>query len=381
MSSKSILIHGGGPTSVLNASLGGAVLAARRTAGFPSLLGARFGMAGVLKREFIDLSAQPEELVRAIADTPGSALGSTRFKLTDAHFEQAVEILLSLDVRIALLNGGNGTMRTALRLSRAAQGRIQVIGIPKTIDNDIPGTDHTPGYGSCVRYFAHAVRDAGQDNRGLPSPVMIVETLGRDTGWVTAGTALARVAPDDPPNLIYLPEHRVSLERICTDVERTVKNWGRCVIALCEGQLDPNGQAFGADLLQDRTGSQQSLAANLGHTLAQLIQAQTGMRTRSEKPGLAGRSNGLAVSERDRQDAWACGEAAVQYAAQGQSGVMASLRHDGATEPVSLETVTNGIRPFPVEWIRTEEAYVAPEFLEWLKPLVGGVNPYPRFQY
>jgi 6-phosphofructokinase len=160
-----------------------------------------------------------------------------------------------------------------------------VIGIPKTIDNDLAITDHTPGYPSAARFFIHAARDIGLDNRALPTPVCILETLGRNTGWITAATALARADADDAPHLIYFPERRVSLDRMAADVEGVYRRIGRVVIAVCEGQLDETGQPFGADV--DRPESAvHRLSSNLGHTLANALARKTGLRARAEKPEL-----------------------------------------------------------------------------------------------
>ncbi len=376
MNRRAVLIHGGGPTAVLNASLAGLALELRR-AGHWSLAGARFGFAGLLAEDFLDLDAPAESLLEQIALAPGSALGSSRHPLDEAGYERAVEILLHHGITTAFLNGGNGTMRAARHLAESAGARLQVIGIPKTIDNDIPGTDHTPGYGSVARFFAHAVRDAGEDNRSLPSPVMVVETLGRDTGWVTASTALARRSPEDAPHLIYLPEQKVSLEAICSDVERVFHRFGRCVIAVCEGQRDENGHPFGADVQVDRDGRQR-LAANLGHTLALLIQQQTGLRTRSEKPGLTGRSSAVLASTRDRSDARACGLEAARAAQRGETGIMVRLDHSGQTSTINLREVTPGLREFPQSWLANEGIGVTKAFIEWLKPLAGEVEAWPR---
>lgn len=377
VTAKAVLVHGGGPTAVWNASLAGLVLESRRVAGLPRLYGARWGMAGLLREEWVDLEAQPEELVARVGETPGSAIGSSRHAMQEDDYGRAAEVLRRNEIRVVFLNGGNGTMRTARRLQEAAGERVQVIGIPKTIDNDIPGTDHTPGYGSAARFFAHAARDAGEDNRSLPSPVMVLETLGRDTGWITAATALARTLPDDAPHLTYLPERPIALEAICGHVRAIVAKWGRCVITVCEGQKDELGNPFGADVQRDRDGRQR-LAANLGHTLAGLIQERTGLRTRSEKPGLTGRSSGVLASERDRADAFACGAAAARAAREGARGCMVRLDHSGETGLVSLEQVTPGLREFPQEWINAEGNGVTKEYLEWVRPLAGEVASFPR---
>jgi 6-phosphofructokinase 1 len=271
-------------------------------------------------------------------------------------------------------------MRCALQLARGAGGRLQVIGIPKTIDNDIRGTDHTPGYGSVARFFAHAARDLGADNEALPSPVTVLETLGRDTGWVTAATVLARSRPDDAPHLIYLPERAVPLERIFSDVEDTVRRLGRCVIAVCEGQRDERGGVFGADVQVDRDGIPR-LASNLGHTLALLIQQKTGLRTRSEKPGLVGRCFALTTSERDRADAELCGRAAAAAALEGQSEVMVALTScAGETTLAGLEEAGGGLRNFPQEWMSGDQGEPNEVYRAWAKELAGTVPERARLE-
>ena len=354
---KALLIHGGGPTAVLNSSLAGLVLEWRRLTRAP-LLGARFGIQGLLKGEFWDLSSQPDTVLESVGAAAGSAIGSSRLPFDDAPAQAA---LAGFDV--VFLTGGNGTMRAARRFNQW----IPAIGIPKTIDNDLVGTDFTPGYPSCARFFAHAARDVGEDNTSLPSPVTVLETLGRDTGWVVGATALARHRDQDPPHLIYFPERPVSLDQVCTDTENVVRRWGRCVIAVCEGQRDDTGQVFGASLQVDRDGSQ-SLASNLGHSLANLIQSRTGIRSRSEKPGLLGRSNPNFVAVPDREAARRCGQLAARIALEGPRGVMVTVQ--GTTVP--LDSVVGQVRTVPEEWIDH------PDFLDYLRPLVGLVNPVPR---
>jgi 6-phosphofructokinase len=260
--------------------------------------------------------------------------------------------------------GGNGSMDTALRMAHCARGAhydLQVIGIPKTIDNDLCVTDRTPGYASTARFFACAARDVGEDNRSLPAPVCVLETLGRNAGWIVAATSLARHAEDDAPHLIYFPERRLSLDRIAADVERVYRRLGRVVVAVCEGQLDDGGRPFGADV--DRADSDvQRLASNLGHTLARLLSEKLGIRARAEKPGLLGRCCGEFVAPRDRQEAFACGRAAAVAAGAGESGVMVALRRDSSTFLTPLETVASVERRLPADWIHPDGNDVLPAF-------------------
>jgi len=384
---KALIAHGGGPTSVINASLAGLVEECQR-GGFKALFGARSGLNGLLNEDWVDLLSQDSARMRDIGESPGSALGSSRRKLSGDDLEKMLAIFRRREIRCFFYTGGNGSMGTALEISNAARAagtELQVIGIPKTIDNDLCITDHTPGYASTAHFFAVAARDIGEDNRSLPAPVEIVEVLGRNAGWVVAATYFARVHEDDAPHLIYFPERPVSLDRIATDVERVYRKLGRAVIAVCEGQLDENGRPFGADV--DRAASTtHRLASNLGHTLARLLTEKTGLRVRAEKPGLFGRSCGELVSRVDRDEAWACGRAAAEAARQSQSGVMVAIRRDSdqpyssSTFLVPLDQVAGVERLLPSDWISTDANDVADGFIRYAAPLLPRVKSYPRLE-
>src|SRR5579885_1449764 len=204
---SAVIVHSGGPTAVLNASLAGIVEEARKHPAITAIYGARHGNSGLRTGNFVDLTGQD---LSALAFSPGSALGSSREPIAPEDYPRLFETLRQLDARYLFYTGGNGSMGTALSLDGFARQNgyaLRTMGIPKTIDNDLAGTDHTPGYASCARFFAHAVRDVGEDNRALPAPVEVIEVLGRNVGWIAAATALARNAPEDPPHLIYFPEH------------------------------------------------------------------------------------------------------------------------------------------------------------------------------
>jgi 6-phosphofructokinase 1 len=202
-------------------------------------------------------------------------------------------------VRWLFYTGGNGSMETARQITEAARASdraLDVIGVPKTIDNDLAGTDHTPGYGSAARFFACAARDLGADNRALRGLVQILEVLGRHTGWLTAATTLARRDADDAPHLVYLPERPLPLARLLDDVQRVFDRLGRCTVTVCEGQLDEHGEPFGADV---RMSSRGPLATNLAHRLALLVTQRLGIKARGEKPGLLGRVSRVLRSDVD----------------------------------------------------------------------------------
>jgi 6-phosphofructokinase len=379
-----LVAHSGGPTPVINASLLGTVEAAHHHPAISGLYGARFGITGILREDFIDLFAQPRDLLERISRSPASALGSSRREVSAEDLIGVLEVCRSHNIRYLFYTGGNGSMGTACQIQELAESRslpLQVIGIPKTIDNDLLLTDHTPGYASTARFFAHAVRDIAADNRSLPNQVEVIEVLGRNVGWLAAATALAKADPEDAPHLIYLPENRLSLEKLLDDVAGVYNRLNRCVVVVCEGQMDAKGEPFGADV---RSGSRGSLAQNLGHRLALLISSHLKLRARSEKPGLLGRANSSHVSQTDWEEARLCGQKAVASAMAGHTGVMITLnRESGAGYAVNageapLQAVAYRQRLFPAEWIDASGTGVLPAFLAYAASLIGPVEPHPR---
>jgi ATP-dependent phosphofructokinase / diphosphate-dependent phosphofructokinase len=373
---KALLIHSGGPTPVINASLAGVVEEARRHREITGLLGARFGLDG---EEFIDLYAQPRETLEAVAASPSSALGTSRREFDDAAVESLLRQCRAKDIGYLFYTGGNGSMAAAARIAEAAGNALRVMGIPKTIDNDLFETDHTPGFPTTARFFACAVRDIGEDNRALPGQVQFVEVLGRNAGWLVAATCLARGEEDDAPHLIYFPESPLPLDQLLNDVDRVYQRLGRCVVAICEGQLDDGGDAYGAD---QRGGPRSKLAMNLAHRLATLTTERLKLKARGEKPGLLGRAWWSTEPQLDRAEARLCGAAAVRAAVEGRTGAMITLiRNPGAHYSITtglapLAAVARGERLLPAEWRAAHD--VAPAFREYIMPLVGTIAHHPR---
>ena len=370
--SAGIVLHSGGPTPVVNASLLGVVEEARRHPRITQLLGARFGIDGILNQDFVDLLA-----VDAIPHTPSSALGTSRRYVDDETLAAILKVLRARGVEYLFFTGGNGSMGAAARI--AESGGVRVIGIPKTNDNDLTHTDHTPGYATAARFFACAARDIGADNRALPGQVEFIEVLGRNTGWLVAAAALARHDPGDAPHLIYLPETRLPLAQLLDDVDRVYRRLGHCVVTVCEGQLDESGQPFGADA---RPSSGRLLAMNLAHRLAMLVSEKLNLRARSEKPGLLERSGAAYFSHLDWDEARLVGEAAVRAAFDGASGVMITLEREPGSVyavrcgTVPLATVASAERPFPAEWRNTAGNDVTSDFVDYAEPLLGLIERY-----
>ncbi len=380
-----LVAHSGGPTPVINASLLGVFEEARKHANITSLYGARFGVDGILAENFIDLYAQPPDLIAAVGRTPSSALGTSRRENTPQDLDRIIDIFRKHNVRFFLYNGGNGSMGTAHQIAQAAAStgyELSVVGIPKTIDNDLTHTDHTPGYGSVARYFATAARDIDAENRALPKQVEIVEVLGRNTGWLVAATALGRVHRDDGPHLMYFPERRLPINEFLSDVESVYKRLNRCVVAVCEGQLDEKGTPFGADV---RHGSRGSLAMNLGHRLAMLVSTDLRIRARCEKPGLIARSSSLTISSVDWDEAHLCGTQAVKAALEGGKTHMVALERDFSesylVRPrlVALADVAFVEREVPSQWrdLPATEG-ISKDFFDYAQPFVGEIPALPR---
>jgi ATP-dependent phosphofructokinase / diphosphate-dependent phosphofructokinase len=380
---KGLVIHGGGPSPVINASLAGVVDEARRHREVSAMYGAAFGLEGVLKEDFIDLYAQRPETIESIATMPSSALGTSRKDASDAEIDRVLRVCRAHDIAWLFITGGNGSMAMAERIGAAAGQSLQVIGIPKTIDNDLMETDHSPGYATAARFFACAVRDIGADNRALPGQVEFVEVLGRNAGWIVAATSLARHEPDDAPHLICFPELRLPLEKLFDDIDRVYHRLGRCVVAVCEGQLDEAGQPFGAD---ERPGSRGKLAMNLAHRLAMLTTQRLKLKSRSEKPGLLGRSWWSEEPRLDRIEARLCGAAAVRAASERRTQVTVTLvREPGPEYHVSaglapLGNVASRERLFPPDWRNAAGTDVTRVFHEYAAPLAGSIPHYVHFE-
>ena len=379
---NALVLHAGGPTAVLNASLAG-VADGCRECGAGRLYGAVHGIAGLAAGSLADLSRYSQPQWDEIARSPGSLLGTSRRNLTQADFAAVFDVLQRHNVRYVFPTGGNGTMGLALQLAEAARQasrELFVVAIPKTIDNDIESTDHTPGYASAARFFAYTLRDIGADNRALPS-VTVVEILGRNAGWIAAATILARCRPDDAPHLIYVPERRLAFDRLAAGVERVYRTYGRVVIAICEGQLDERGEPFGADTRQ--TGTTPPLAMNLAHVLAQRLSRAMGVKARSEKPGLAGRCCSALASEVDRVEARMCGRDAVRAAVEGVNGRMVTIERAAGDQYVSrtglaeLANIAGRERLLPEPWRPAAPEDDLAEFRRWVGPLVGPVPALP----
>jgi 6-phosphofructokinase 1 len=383
-----VVAHGGGPTQVINASLAGVIEECRRHEEITALWGARHGILGVFEERFFDLYRQERAVIAAIGRAPGSAVGSCRYKVTPEDHERILRVFRAHHVRYFFYTGGNDSMDTAMKVARLAAEsgyELRVIGVPKTVDNDLAETDHCPGYGSAARFFACAVRDIGADLRALPRRVTFIEAMGRNAGWLVASAALARHRPDDPPQLIYCPERPLTADQLLADVEAVYRRDGYAVIAVSEAQKDGQGEPFGAEqAIPDSFGWK--VIGNLSHNLAALVNRHLKLRARSEKPGLLGRASAEFISETDRQESYLCGQAAVRASLEGLTGKMVTLvREPGpeyrcVTGLAELEQVANAERLMPLEWVNAAGNDVLPAYVAYAAPLAGAIQPLPRLE-
>ena len=388
MSSGKILVaQGGGPTAVINQSMVGVVLEARRFANVTRVYGAMHGVRGIVNEDFIDLTQETTHNLELVGNTPSSALGSTRDKPDIAYCQKIFEVLRAHDIEYFFYIGGNDSSDTVRIVSEEAQKAgypLRSIHIPKTIDNDLVGNDHTPGFPSAARFVAQAFAGANLDNRSLPG-VYVGVVMGRHAGFLTAAAALGKKFPDDGPHLIYLPERTFVLENFLADVKRTYEQYGRCVIAVSEGIHDASGEAIASllssEVERDAHGNVQlSGTGALADLLCDEIKAKLGIkRVRGDTFGYLQRSFIGCVSDVDQREAREVGEKAVQFAMWGERDGSVSIKRNGDYavdyQLMPLEDVAGKTRVMEDVFISENGTDVTDAFRAYLRPLLGSGMP------
>jgi ATP-dependent phosphofructokinase / diphosphate-dependent phosphofructokinase len=382
-----LILQCGGPTAVINASLSGAIDESRNARSVKRLWGARRGFHGLMTGDWVDLTDYRDRGGRRLELESGAALGSGRTPLRNEDLPVVWEHLDRRDIRAVLIIGGNGSMAAAESLSRgaiAAGHALQVIGIPKTIDNDIAGTDASPGYGSAARFIAQSVHDAGLDLSAMRDfdEVVLFEVMGRYSGWLAAASSLARWSESAVPHVILLPEIFLDEDAFITAVEEWYRRRGFCMVVVAEGARDRDG-AFLAERYRkaERDGSGQKLLGFAGGPapyLAQFVRERLGLRCRQVRPETIQRSSAALASEVDRILARRVGEDAVRAALEGRSGIMIALERTGncwRSVPVSLDQVAGRERALPPDFIDAMTFNVTPRFTAYARPLIGDWSP------
>jgi 6-phosphofructokinase len=388
MSSAKILVaQGGGPTAVINQSLAGVVLEARRFGPVERIYGARFGVRGIVNEDFVDLTQETSHNLEQVAATPGSALGSTRDKPDLKYCHEIFEVLRAHAIGHFFYIGGNDSSDTVRIVSEEAAKAgypLRCIHIPKTIDNDLVANDHTPGFPSAARFVAQAFAGVNLDNAALPG-VYVAVVMGRHAGFLTAASALGKKFPDDGPHLIYLPERTFSIEHFLADVKAANERYGRCVVAVSEGIHDASGQPILAQLAKqverDAHGNVQlSGSGALADLLCEEIKARLGLkRVRGDTFGYQQRSFIGCVSDVDAREARDVGEKAVQYAMWGKRDGSVTIKRTGFYsadyELVPLADVAGKTRVMEDNFIADSGTDVTDAFRMYLRPLLGSDMP------
>jgi len=374
----------GGPTSVINASASGVFQTALKQDCITKVYGAAHGIKGILNENFYDMSKEDPYELELLKTTPSSALGSVRYKLAnadvdDSDYKRLLEVFEKYNIRYFFYNGGNDSMDTCNKISKYMQKvgyECRVMGVPKTIDNDLFGTDHCPGYGSAAKYIATSTMEVYHDARVYDTGMItVLEVMGRNAGWLTASTALASVKGQGP-DLIYLPELDFSLEQFLSDVERVYKKNGKVIVAVSEGAKYANGQYVADSGVRDSFGHAQ--LGGVATTLANIAKEKLGSKVRGIEFSLLQRCAAHCGSLNDVNESFLAGQTAVLKAVEGLTDYCIGFERAPGTEYkcttklIKLDDVANTERKIPREWINKEGNFVTKEFIEYALPLIQG---------
>jgi len=388
MFQKILVAQGGGPTAVINQSLAGIALEARKHSGINTVYGAFHGVRGIINQDLVDLSKETRENLEAVAETPAAALGSTRDKPDRKYCEEIFRVVRAHGIGAFFYIGGNDSADTVRIVSEAARADnypLRCIHVPKTIDNDLMVNDHTPGFPSAARFVAQAFMGANLDNAALPG-VYLGVVMGRHAGFLTAAAALARTDSGDGPHLIYLPERPFSLDSFYQDVKRTMEKHGRCVIAISEGIADAKGTPIATTLAtkveKDAHGNVELGGGALADYLSKAIKDTLGLkRVRGDTFGYLQRSFAGCVSDVDQREAREAGEKGVQFAlAEGRDGSVTIHRqstggYSAGYKFTALEELAGKTKHMSDAFIAPNGSDVTPAFCDYLAPLLGSGLP------
>ncbi len=382
---NAIIGQSGGPTSVINSSLAGVIEGAKASSVIENVYGMNYGIEGFMQEKIIDLGNQSNDVLKGLRSTPGSALGSTRHKVKDEDFPQIMSVLEKYNIRYFFLIGGNDTMDTINRVEsycRSNGYEMTGIGIPKTVDNDLFGTDHTPGFASAAKSNILNVLQAGVLARDMKKvdQFTVYQTIGRDAGWLGAATALAKRKADDAPHLIYCPEFTFNKDKFLGDVEKVYKDHGWVSIVCGEGLKYEDGTAVSASQTTDKFNNVEFGAmggASVGLNLHQMVAKEFGFRGEFQITESLIMSDMVRSTKLDSEEAFQCGLEAVKLAESGESGYMVSMIRK-SNDPYTIEfgkALLNDVavkaKPMPMDYFNDEGNHVSSLFLDYIRPLIG----------
>ncbi len=390
MKGNAIVAQSGGPTAVINASAAGVIHAALEAPEIGKVFAAHNGILGVLNDEIYNLGKESPETLEELRWSPSSALGSCRHKVkSDEDRQKIINIFKKHDIRYFFYIGGNDSMDTADKVSKLAKRtgyEMWAVGVPKTIDNDLAETDHCPGYGSVIKYLATMTMEAGRDTEAMytADTVNIIEAMGRNAGWIAAGTALARRKEEDAPHIILLPEVPFNRAAFAAKVQHYLETIHRCVIVVSEGTKYPNGSFLNetkGDFAKDAFGHVQLGGA--AQALQTIVQEDCRVKARIAMPSTIQRTGAHFASLTDNEEAYGAGRRAVQAALEGVTDKMITLVRESDTPYkcsyglTDLSKVANGEKFFPKDWITDDGFFVTEEFTLYALPLIQGESKPP----
>ncbi|NMB33638.1 MAG: 6-phosphofructokinase [Clostridium sp.] len=384
----------GGPTSVINASAAGVFEEALKQDCITAVYGAAHGIKGILEEVFYDMSKEEPHELELLKTTPSSALGSVRYKLKnvdedETDYKRLLEVFKKYNIRYFFYNGGNDSMDTCNKISKYMQSvgyECRVMGVPKTIDNDLWGTDHCPGYGSAAKYIATSTMEVYHDAMVYDTGMItILEVMGRNAGWLTAASSLASYKGNGP-DLIYLPELPFDINKFLDDVMRIYKEKGKVIVSVSEGIRDKDGKyisEYGSDMAKTKDSFGHAQLGGLAATLANIVKEKTGAKVRGIEFSLLQRCAAHLGSLTDVNEAYLAGQSAVKYAVEGKTDYMVAFERAEGTQYkcdvklLDLADVANTEKKIPREWINEEGNGLKQEFIDYALPLIQGESTPP----
>ncbi len=389
---NAIIGQSGGPTSVINSSLAGVINAAKDFEAIENVLGMRFGIEGFMADNVIDLGKESAATIEGLKRTPSSALGSCRHKLQDTDLPVILDMFKKKNIRYVFLIGGNDTMDTIARIELYAKEQnyeLTGIGIPKTVDNDLFGTDHTPGFPSAARYIALSVMQEGILARDMQKvdQFVVFQAIGRDSGWLTAASAVGKKDPEDAPHILCLPERDFEREKFVKDVKQCYDEFGFVSIACGEGITFAEGSPVSASKTTDKFDNVEFGAmggVSVGMALHRIISDEFGWRGEFEITESLPMSAADRATQVDIDEAYMCGQAAVNLAKEGRTGLMVTLERQAGSEykcttgTCPLKEVAIKAKPMPDEFINAEGNFITDAFLDYIRPLIGELPNYVK---
>lgn len=382
---NALIGQSGGPTSVINSSLAGVIETALKSSLINEIYGMHFGIEGFMQEWLYDLGNQPKHIIEGLRTTPSSALGSSRHKVQDKDLPLILDVLKKFDIRYFFLIGGNDTMDTIHRVEaycRSEKYELIGIGIPKTVDNDLFGTDHTPGFASAARSNILNVMQAGLLARDMQKvdKFVIYQTIGRDAGWLAAATAIARKNEEDAPHLIYAPEFDFDRDKFLKETDACIKKYGWVSIVCGEGLKFADGSPVSAATTKDKFNNIEFGAmggSSVGLSLHRMITSEFSYRGEFQITESLIMCDFVRASKVDLEEAYKCGVEAVKLAEKGETGYMISIIRKSNNPytiefgKVPLHEVAVSAKPMPLDYFNSEGNHVSQKFIEYIKPLAG----------